>query len=39
MKIILRKLNDILSAFKIEKLKEMTAADMLTYAKKQLNKF
>ena len=35
----IKELNEIVSAFKIEKLKEMTSAGMLTYAKEQLNKF
>ena len=35
----IRELNDILSAFKVEKLKVMTAAGMITSAKEQLNKF
>ena len=35
----IKALNDIVSAFKIEKLKVMSAAGMLTYAKEQLNKF
>ena len=35
----IRELNDIVSAFKVEKLKVMTAAGMITDAKEQLNKF
>ncbi len=35
----IKELNDIVTAFKIEKLKVMTAAEMLTNAKEQLNKF
>ena len=34
-----KELNDIVSAFRLEKLKAITAADMLTNAKEQLNKF
>ena len=35
----IKELNDIVSAFKLEKLKSISAADMLTKAKEQLNKF
>jgi hypothetical protein len=35
----IKALNDIVSAFKIEKLKVMTAAEMVTHAQEQLNKF
>jgi hypothetical protein len=34
-----KELNDIVSAFRLEKLKAITAAEMLTNAKEQLNKF
>ena len=35
----IKELNDIVSAFKLERLKSITAADMLAKAKEQLNKF